>query len=260
MLPAVLLMLLNSACNSYKNISYFKDVPLSEPANAELVKFTDPKIQPKDIIQVTVQTLDPQAGSMAGTSNTSTFSIQAASSISGGAISVPGFMVDPNGMIELPLVGKIEVAGKTTTEAREIIRQRAAVYYKDPVVNVKLANFNITVLGEVNRPAQYTIPNEKVSILDAIGMAGDLTIFGKRENVMLIREENGEKKFVRFNLNSSNIFQSPYFYLRQGDLVYVEPGKSKAATTDMARARNLTILTSITSLLVITISRLNVFE
>jgi len=246
------------SCKSYKNIAYFTDLKDSNyhtPQAVALTNFSDPRIQPNDILQISVQTLDPQTAAISGASTSSTFSVQGSSNL--GNATVTGYLVDKAGFIELPLVGKIEVAGKTTSEARDLIRQKAAIYYKDPVVNVRYANFNITVIGEVNRPAQYTIPNEKASILDAIGMAGDLTIYGKRENIMLIREEGGEKKVIRFNLNSSDVFQNPYFYLRQGDVVYVEPAKSKAATTDMARVRNLTILTSITSLLVIVISRLN---
>src|SRR5690606_35044928 len=167
-----------------------------------------------------------------------------------------GFMVDKDGMIELPLVGKVPVAGKTTSEARELIRSRAAIYYKEPVVNVRYANFNITVLGEVARPSQYIVPNEKISILDAIAMAGDLTIYGKRDNVLLIRETEGAKQFTRFNLNSTEMFQNPNFYLRQGDVVYVEPSKSKAASTDMQRLRNLTLATSVINLMVILVIRL----
>jgi|GEM_PF-34086 len=256
----LLLIILSTSCNSYKKISYFQNVQDSiynNPETIALAHFTDPKIQPNDILQVSVQTLDPQGSSMAGTSNTSTFSVQASSSLAAGGSTVPGFLVDKNGMIELPMVGKIEVAGKTTAEAREAIRTKAAIYYKEPVVNVRFANFNITVLGEVARPAQYTVPNEKATLLDAIGMAGDLTIYGKRENVMLIREEDGKKKVIRFDLNNSSTFQNPYFYLRQGDVIYVQPNKAKAAANDISQTRNITIITSALTLLVVIVSRIN---
>lgn len=250
--------ILFSSCTNYKNISYFKDIPDSlyrQPQSLPLADYKEPAIQPNDILQVSVQTLDPQATAVTGTQNTATYNVQGASSLATTGATVQGFLVDKAGAIELPLVGKIQVAGLTTSAAREAIRQKAAIYYKDPVVNVRFVNFNISVFGEVNRPAQYTIPNEKASILDAIAMAGDLTIYGKRENVMLIREEAGQKKVIRFNLNNSDVFQNPYFYLRQGDVIYVQPNKAKAAANDVATIRNISIITSIVSLLVVVISR-----
>jgi polysaccharide export outer membrane protein len=226
-----------TACRSYKNVPYFYDVPDSIYKNSSyvgVVAYTDPKIQPNDLLQVSVQTLDPSASAMSGASTTATYTVQAFSSGNSGTIS--GFMVDKDGMIELPLVGKIPVAGKTTSEARELIRSRAAIYYKEP--------------------SQYVVPNEKVSILDAIAMAGDLTIYGRRDNVLLIRETDGAKQFTRFNLNSTDLFQSPNFYLRQGDVVYVQPSKARVAATDMQRIRNLTIATTLINLAVILLIRL----
>ena len=168
-----------------------------------------------------------------------------------------GYMVDKAGNIELPMVGMVKVGGLTTTGAKEAIRKKADKYYKDPVVNVRLANFYVSVLGEVNRPAQYIIPNEKASVLDAIAMAGDLTIHGRRDNIMLIRDENGNKKATRFDLRSSDLYQNPYFYLRQGDVIYVEANKAKVAASDARMLRTVAIMTSVASLLVAVIYRLN---
>lgn len=251
-----------SACNNYKNISYLKDIKDSvhniPVASLPTPVYTDPKIQPKDILQVTVQTLDPQTNTILAANNPSNVVPQSMMSPAGQAnVTAPGYMVDKDGQLQLPLVGMVKVAGLTTAEARDLISQKASKYYKDPVVNVRFANFTITVLGEVNHPSTYVVPNEKVSILDALGMAGDLTIFARRENVMLIREENGDKKFIRFNINSSEIFASPYFYLRQGDMVYVEPGKSKAASTDAVRARNVTLIASGLTVLIVLLTRVN---
>ncbi len=253
------LMQMISSCGSNKKITYLQNVPdsLKVPIEVQLPSFKEPKIKPDDILQVSVQTLDPNASALTGIQTTSSYSIQASSSMSPNGSTVPGFLVDKNGYIELPLVGKIKVSGYTTPEARDLIRSKSSYYYKDPVVNVRFANFNITVLGEVTRPAQYTVPSEKVSILDAIGMAGDLTIYGKRENVMLIREENGQKKIVRFDFTSTEMFTSPYFYLQQGDIIYVEPGKSKLATTDAARTRTYSVIISAVSVLVVLLTRIN---
>jgi polysaccharide export outer membrane protein len=139
---------------------------------------------------------------------------------------------------------------------KDLIHEKVSIYYNKPVISVRFANFSITVLGEVAKPATYIVPNEKISLLDAIGMAGDLTVFGKRENVLLIRDSLGQKQYVRFDLNSSKMFSSPYFFLRQGDMIYIEPSKSKVASTDASRNRHIALIASGLSLLVIIFSRL----
>lgn len=255
----ILLGILISSCNTAKNITYFQNVPdsiFSKSYTTTIAQFSDPVIQSNDILQVSILTLDPQSNSILTPANSGSFSVQVGASTGAIPQTISGFMVGSDGCIELPLAGKIKVAGLTTTEARDLIGTKVAVLYKQPVVSVRLANFTVTVLGEVARPSTYVVPNEKISILDAIGMAGDLTIYGKRENILLSRDSSGHKIFTRFNLNSSDIMQSPYFYLKQGDIVYVEPSKSKAATTDAARTRNITIGASIISLLIVLFSRL----
>lgn len=254
-------LLLISSCTSTKTTTYFQDIPDSLYKAAETIPvsgYTDPLIQPNDILQISVQTIDPQSTLSMGTQATATQSVQGGSAV-GVAPSqgIQGYLVDKNGNVELPLVGKIKVGGLSTEQAREAIRQKVTIYYKEPVVNVRLANFYISIFGEVARPSQYIIPSEKATILDAIAMAGDLTIYGKRSNVMLIRDENGVKKTMRFDLRSKDIFQSPYFYLRQGDVVYVEANKAKVAANDLVTLRNASIITSIASLLIILVSRLN---
>lgn len=249
-----------TSCATNKKITYFKDVPDSlytSAAHITGLNFSDPLIQPNDILQISILTLDPAVNNVLTTTNTTTYAVQAASGgVSPTATSVSGFLVDRNGEVELPIIGKVKVGGLTTASARDTIHGKVASFYKGPVVNVRFANFNITVLGEVARPATYVVPSEKVSILDAIGMAGDLTIFGRRENVLLVRDSAGVKQMVRFNLNSSETFKSPYFYLRQGDMVYIEPNKSKVASTDAIRTRNITIAASVLTVLITLVSRL----
>ena len=129
-------------------------------------------------------------------------------------------------------------------------------YLKEPIVTVRFQNFKVTVLGEVAKPGTYIISNDRISILDALGMAGDLTIFGKRENVMLIREKNGQKIISRLNLKNSQLFLSPDYYLQQNDLVYIEPNKTKIVNSDRTTVRNITIITSLISLTTVLLSRL----
>ena len=248
------------SCGTDKKIVYFKNIPdtiYKSARNIPSLAFVDPLIQPNDILQVSILTLDPQVNTVLATGNTTAFSVQPGSSNSPVAPTpISGLLVDNQGSIELPVVGKIKVSGLTTAIARDSIRNRVALYYNSPVVNVRFANFSITIIGEVARPASYVVPNEKVSILDAIGMAGDLTIYGKRENILLIRDSLGIKQYVRFNLNSADMFSSPYFYLKQGDMIYVEPGKSKIASTDAVKTRNISLIATGISLLIVIFSRL----
>lgn len=252
-----LICLLMFSCATSKNVKYFSDVPDSLTSKeVEQAIYKTPLIQVDDILQVNIQTLDPGTTALLNQQSAATwptYAAQGTSSIAGNNIT--GYLVDKDGFIVLPLIGKMLVKGKSTEEVRTLVTEKAAQFYKDPVVNVRFINFKVTVLGEVARPSTYVMPNEKVTLLDAIGMAGDLTIFGKRENVLLIRDKDGKKEFVRFNLNNTNLFTSPYYYLQQGDVVYVEPNKSKVVSTDATRLRNITIFSSAITLLVVILTR-----
>jgi polysaccharide export outer membrane protein len=257
-------IIVSSSCANIKKVPYFKNVPdtlsNNNPYSVDLTPYSEPVIQPNDIINISIQTLDSKVidafqtgGGLNGTPTTTSGS----SSSTGTNGNTPGYLVDQKGYIDMPLVGKVKIGGLTTTQARDIIEQKATVYYKDPVVNVRFANFTFTLLGEVNRPGRYTVNNEKISLLDAIGMGGDLTTYGKRYNVMLVREENGKKIFSRYNLNSTDIFQSPYYYLRQNDVVYVEPNRAKArsSTVDQTSGVYITYFVSVITLLLAVSSR-----
>ncbi|WP_233522401.1 polysaccharide biosynthesis/export family protein [Chitinophaga silvatica] len=243
-----------AACSTPKNITYFKDVPDTiKLKEIQQAAYYTPVIQADDILQVSIQTLDPAATTLLNQQTATSGNVTGPSS----ANTITGYLVDKDGYVVLPLIGKVMVKGKTTDMIRDDIQAKAAEFYKDPVVNVRFANFKVTVLGEVAKPSTYVMPNEKVSLLDAIGMAGDLTIYGKRENVLLIRDKNGTKEFVRFNLNESNLFTSPYFYLHQGDVIYVEPNKAKVSSTDLTQVKRISIMTSILSLLIVAVSRIS---
>ncbi len=245
-----------AGCSSVKNTVYFNDLPIdSVRIIKEAAAFSEPVIQPDDILSVTIQTIDPATAAVANQA-VSTQAIGASSATNVGAQLISGFLVDRDGYIQMPLIGKVNVKGLTSYQAREHITTLATQYYKEPTVQVRFANYKITVLGEVMRPATYTVPNEKVTVLDALGLAGDLTIYGKRENVLLVREQNGKKELVRLNLNESKVFQSPYFYLRQNDVLYVEPGKAKAAANNASRTQTFAILGSVISVLIVALTRI----
>lgn len=250
-----LTVLLSQACVVSKKSVYFND--LSDSVNVSSLvpaSFREPVIQPDDILSITIQTIDP--ATTAAVNQVSAMPAVGASSASPtGQQVITGFLVDKDGNVAMPMLGNIKILGLTTYQARQVIQDIASKYFKEPTVQVRFANYKITVIGEVARPATYTVPNEKVTLLDAIGLAGDLTIYGKRENVLLIRDSGAQKEFVRFDLNSSETFKSPYFYLKQNDVIYVEPGKGKVAANNAARTQTLAIIGSLLSVIIVALSR-----
>jgi polysaccharide export outer membrane protein len=245
-----------SSCVNSKKVTYFHDIPdTTHGTKIPSVAFKEPIIKADDILSISIQTIDPLTSLITNQAAGAMPSIGASSATPTGQQVITGFLVDKEGYVELSMIGKVKLDSLTTHEARELIREKSSAYFKNATVNVRFANFKITVLGEVAKPATYTMPNEKVTLLDALGLAGDLTIYGKRTNVLLIRDNNGKKEFERFDLNSSKIFESPYFYLRQNDVVYVEPTKAKVAALNTARTQNITIIGAALSVLIILVSR-----
>ncbi len=251
---SVLLLVSLGSCVSTEKSVYFRDIPADNP-RVKLPEYYEPVVQVDDILHVTIQTID--GGTTASINQLSGGVIDAGNPAAPiGSTAPTGYLVDEDGNISIPMLGTLRVVGLTTPEVRKLITSAASKYFNEPTVQVRFANFKITVIGEVARPATYTVPNEKVTLLDALGMAGDLTIFGVRENILLVRDtNNGEKEFVRFNLNSYDTFTSPYFYLKQGDVIYVEPGKGKVATNNAARTQTFSILASVASIVTIILTR-----
>ncbi len=252
---AVLLILIItiSSCSSIKDVKYFKDIPDSVGVlTLQRLHYTDPRVQSDDILSVNIQTADPAATVTLAQGNIQNSAVGASSVGATGGQTIAGYLVDKSGMIELPVVGKVAVRGLTIEEVRERIRSQAARFYRDPTVNVRFANFRVNILGEVNKPGTYVLSNEKVTILDALGLAGDMTIYGKRDNVTLIRQdENGNRILVHLDLTSSKVLNSPYYYLRQNDYIYVEPSKTKIVASDAIQSRNIAIGTSVLSIVIL---------
>lgn len=148
-----------------------------------------------------------------------------------GTLRVQAYLIDVNGEIAFPVLGTLKIAGMTRTQATTFFKERLAEYIKDPIINIRLANFSISVLGEVARPGVYTIQDERVSLSEALGLAGDLTINGKRTNIFLIREVDGKKRFAKLDLTSINVVNSPLYYLVQNDVIYVEPNNAKISSS-----------------------------
>lgn len=243
-----ILLSLFSSCTTKRNLVYFDDVDQSSAYQMAITNAYAPKIQSGDIMAITVSSLDPTSNTLF---NTGVLQGSASSSAATTNIGKEGYLVGSDGNINFPIVGKIQLQGLTLEEANQKMQEELIKYVKEPIVNLRYLNFKVTVIGEVNSPGSFTVDNERINLLEALGNAGDMTAYGKRENVLVIREVDGQRNMVRVNLNSSTAFNSPYFYLQQNDLVYVEPDvmKEKQVSRDnyylATTASIVTILTLI---------------
>lgn len=228
LLSAVLML---TCCTSQKSMSYVRDIDSSTAAtlNRAFQATIDATLIAGDAVTITVNALDMEAvrpfnmpsvvfGGLGTEKMTTQYSLQP-------------YRLDSNGDINFPILGKLHLAGLTLTQAKQLIAEKLAAYISDPIVNMQLLTFKVTVTGEVAHPGQFTVTNERATIFDALAMAGDMTIYGKRQNVLVAREVDGKLQFGRLNLNSSDVFLSPYYYLQQNDVVYVEPNQVRAISS-----------------------------
>jgi polysaccharide export outer membrane protein len=252
---AILLVVLSS-CH-YSNSPYFQGVNRNPELGHKIENFTPLTIQTGDLLGLNVKSLNPEGSAIfdsgSGGSSSSSSATGAPSTGGGGGGSSSPYRVDQKGEIMLPLVHNIKVGGLTIAEAQNVIQQAITPYLKEPIVTLHLLNFKISVLGDVSHPAIFPIDAERISIPEAISLAGDLTISGKRENILLIREINGERKFVNIDISSSQLFNSPYYYLKNNDILYVEAGKAKFAPLNQ-NDRTVPIVISILSFLLLLLS------
>jgi polysaccharide export outer membrane protein len=222
-LITILALILVSSCASRKDFVYFQDEPIQEGnISSEPLELT---YKPDDILTINVSALDPNTVrpfNLPVVSN-NTSDLRSAQ----GQLQQQTYLVDYDGNIEFPVLGTIKVEGLTRTELVDLLVNRIKEMANNPIVNVRLANFTITVIGEVTSPGTFIMQNERVTLLEAIGYANDLTIFGNRKNVKLIREIDGKKKFAYIDLTSINTVNSPLYYLQQNDVIYVEPNNTK---------------------------------
>ena len=248
-------LLLLTSCTSYQKIPYLQDF---ETVNAteEVTAMYDAHIRPKDLLTITVNTTDPEAAApfnltvqSAANSNLTQWVTQQAA--------LQQYLVDNQGNIDFPVLGELHLGGLSMNEAESMIREKLQPFLKEtPIVTVRMVNYKISVLGEVAKPGTFIINNEKVNVLEALAMAGDMTIWGLRDNVKLVREEeDGKRNIVVLDLNRADIVKSPYYHLQQNDILYVSPNKTKAKNSDTGQSTSLwvsatSILVSIASLLV----------
>lgn len=254
MLTAVGALFLQS-CRTYKYVPYFKDVSDSARIAIKTAMYHPLVIQQGDVLTINVMTIDPQANAIFN---------QAPSTVQGNGGSITPlqptgspYMVSPGGNIDLPLLGSFPAAGMTTDSLRLLIQDKAAQFYKTPSVSVNFANLKVNVMGEVARPGAYVLTGQKNTILDALTLAGDLSIYGKRQNALLIRDSSGYTLMKRFSLNTKDLVTEDFFYLKQNDVIYIEPDKSKAGALDMNQTRIFAIIVSVVSLIIVLAARFN---
>lgn len=234
----VLIASLFSSCASKKEVVYFQDTGDFETI-VDKNSFT-PKFKVDDLVSIHVSTLDNVASAP--------FNLFRGSSEGGIRPEQVDYLIDKEGGIDFPVIGKLKIAGLSPEEVRVLLREELSDYLKDPIINIRLRNFTVTILGEVRRPGTYPVNGERITLLEALGLAGDLTIKGKRENIMVLRDFDGTKVYTRVDLTNKQAMSSPVYYLTQNDVVYVEPNKS--AITSSSLDNRATIAISIASILI----------
>jgi polysaccharide export outer membrane protein len=231
MLFFALYIFLFVSCVNTKSIGYLRS---AKETTYQVDASPEALIQKNDILSITITSLNADASIVFNTGNNHVLNSSASN---GSVIQSGGYLVNSDGFIQLPILGNVMASGITKKELRNriseaILSQRLLV---DPIVTIRHMNYEVTVIGEVGRPSVINVPNEKISILKALGLAGDITIYGKRDNVLVIREVNGQKTLTRLDLNAQSLLNSPYYYLMPNDIVYVEPNKNKLASVSRGR-------------------------
>lgn len=249
---SLIILSLLASCTSNKKLTkelvYFDGLADSSRTD---IKVEEVRIEKNDLLYIGISTGDPKTDAIL---NSPTLFQNNQQNSPGSSTSMLGYLVDDNGNIILPEIGQISVEGKTKDEIIEIVKSKASLISKNPMVTVRVLNYKITVLGEVARPGSFSIPNERVNVLEAIGLAGDLTPFGKRNNVLVIREANGKREYARLDLGKPGVFNSPYFQLKQNDIVYIELNDRKIGNVDQTSLRTFGIITGALTTIAIVIT------
>jgi polysaccharide export outer membrane protein len=219
------------SCATQQKSVYFSENSANNPSvyTQKADRSKELTIQPDDILAIKVTTISSMAEktpiNIFNDGGTTYNVTETNANGSSGGLQTNGYLVDANGNIDFPVAGKIYVAGKTIRQVKDALSIKLKDYVKDPVVEARIINYRVTVLGEVNRPGPISAPNHRISVVDALAAAGDVMITGRKDNILVVRETDGVREFARLNLNSTNVFSSPYFYLKQNDVVYVEPAR-----------------------------------
>jgi len=216
----LIICIILSSCVSNKKVVYFQG---AEDV-IEDSQIAEAKIQPNDNLFILVSSAKVEASDIFNSVN-----LNESGSSSQESLALQGYIVDKEGYINFPILGRVKLGGLTKNEAINLLQNKISEYVVDATVNIRFLNYRVTVLGEVNKPGVYTVTNEVISIPEALGLAGDMTIHGRRNNVLICREVNGKKEFHRIDMTSPDVFRSPNYFLQQNDIVYIQPNKAKSS-------------------------------
>lgn len=242
---AVFFALLFFSCASRNDIVYYQNIDSLN--NKEKLATYEIKIQPDDLLSIIVSAEDPEIALPFNLRSIAVAYSGKQDAVSGQQ-TLQSYLVDANGVIEFPVLGKLNVGGLSRTEVLQLLFQKISVYIKNPTINMRIMNFKVSMQGEVNVPGTYTLDSERITLIEAIAKAKDLTIYGKRNNILIIRDINGVKSYNRVDVTKADFINSPFYYLAQNDVVYVEPNKNKI--NGAAIGPNTGVIISISSLLI----------
>jgi polysaccharide export outer membrane protein len=232
-----------ASCVSKKDIVYFQNDVIDQRNVSNSYKTI---IKPDDVLQITITALDIEA---VRPFNLAAVTYATSSNSAIGVAQQQTYLVDTNGEIEFPVLGKLKIGGLTRDETIDLLKNRLSPHYiKEPNINIRIANYKISVMGDVKVPGTYNIPNERITILDALALAGDINISGKRDNILIIREEDNQKVQYRVDIRSNQLLTSPVYYLQQNDVVYVEPNYARIQSA--SANSNTSLFISITTAIV----------
>ncbi|WP_340063269.1 polysaccharide biosynthesis/export family protein [Ascidiimonas aurantiaca] len=245
LLSLSLIAVFTVSCATRKEVVYFQNAKDFETI-VDTDTFTT-KLKVNDILTISLSTFDQEATGPFNLYKTSDF----------GRSAPVDYLIDKDGMIDYPVLGKIKLGGLSIQQAKDLLKEKLADYLKDPIINIRLLNFRVTVLGSVNRPGTYNISGERITILEALGQAGDLTIKGRRDNVLVIRDFKGTKVYTRIDLTNKESLNSPVYFLTQNDIVYVEPNRSAivSSTLDNRTSIAISIITTLITAGVLLLTR-----
>jgi polysaccharide biosynthesis/export protein len=253
------------SCANTRNLTYLQGS--FDTARLSQIEYTEPIIRKGDILSIVIYSDNPTAtaifnqqqtgtsgnpGAIQGSSSSGSTSGQGGGGpTSGGSTGSGGYLVDEKGNIENQQLGVIHADSMTRSQLKDTIETRLKAYMENPYCSIRFVNYKFTMLGEINRPGVFSIPGEHLTLFEALGPGGDLTFFGRRDNVLVIRENESKREFARLDLTKPEVMGSPYFYIKPNDVIYVEASKKKIAASDQTTIRNLTIVTSVISTLAI---------
>lgn len=240
-----LLAIILTSCTSSSKITYLQDIDSLKAGDKSIAY--EPILQPDDLLSIIVSAQNPES-----TIPFNLPQIQGNYEIGNNQNGIKTYLIDNNGEIDFPVIGKIKLGGLIRSEANKKLENLVSDYVKNPGINLRILNFKISVLGEVSRPGTFPIQSERITLLEALGKAGDLTIYGKRSDILIIRENKGVKKYQRVDITKADFVSSPFYYLAQNDVVVVNPNKTKINSAAVGPNSNI-ILSSISLLITIAV-------